>query len=693
MIKSVLPKKMIKMLNPEYVREYNKYFLSLLESDFLTNDGKKKLKEILETVSKKYKLDGKFKSSWKKVKKLQNLPVHKEPFETLDDEDLIEDEFVSKSTGDIKDSLEDMISRAGDHYKKRIDEYGFTQPDMDVYNIIAEHLRNNSDRCVLFGGQALDLHLRTVGANIYEEGSIPDFDIVCDNPIDIAKGVAQDIMKIKRDKQLKRMEKDVEMVINTREVKKINSFPSDESKYWWIEIKQSMNKGVFKLAVNGHPVLDLKAIKPNILSLLVKHSKVIDGITDAFSYCNGIRVLNINNLIANFYFELSEVRQPERWEKIINRKRLVLEKFPISVCQKPTRMENAPKEIKDAIKNLKSFFAENGFSFSGMTSLNFYKSWAKSERVISDIKTPHLDVVFTSIKGRFLDMDSIKKAVNTLIRSVIQKDTYTEDVIIPTMEGRIYETIQKSIFYCDVNGKKYGLCTITYMMTCLPYIVRKIDGLTMKILSPLSLKIIYLYNIAYNPTDAARNKCMLAALDKLTREYYKKNKDVSSLDVKVGNKKNMFSEAFWGCDDDDYYVFADTLVYKVSNMIADRIDFDRKKRILTPSNKYRRKVVLDNLDKFGKKIGKYVGSEHYNKSQKGGPFYRDYRTKISDRPVITLTPPNIDINNCKNTKKSECEYPCTVMANKCVPIPKKSWMVFPTHGYKTGKWMGSSKEE
>ena len=51
--------------------------------------------------------------------------------------------------------------------------------DMDVYKIIAKHLIENNDKTVLFGGQALDLHLRTIGTNIYEEGSIPDFDIVC----------------------------------------------------------------------------------------------------------------------------------------------------------------------------------------------------------------------------------------------------------------------------------------------------------------------------------------------------------------------------------------------------------------------------------------------------------------------------------------------------------------------------------
>ena len=77
-----------------------------------------------------------------------------------------------------------------------------------------------------------------------------------------------------------------------------------------------MNKGVFKLVVNGQPVLDLKVIKPKILDLLVKHGKIINGITDAFSYCNGIRVLNINNLKANFYFELSEVRQLKDGKKL-----------------------------------------------------------------------------------------------------------------------------------------------------------------------------------------------------------------------------------------------------------------------------------------------------------------------------------------------------------------------------------------
>ena len=158
-----------------------------------------------------------------------------------------------------------MVEKAEEHYKERITSYGYTPTDMDVYKIIAKHLIENNDKTVLFGGQALDLHLRTIGTNIYEEGSIPDFDIVCDDPIKIATDVAKDIMKIKRNGSLKRMDPEIEKIVSTRESSKINKFPPLDNKYWWIEIKQSMNKGVFKLVVNGQPVLDLKVIKPKYL--------------------------------------------------------------------------------------------------------------------------------------------------------------------------------------------------------------------------------------------------------------------------------------------------------------------------------------------------------------------------------------------------------------------------------------------
>ena len=239
-----------------------------------------------------------------------------------------------------------MVEKAEEHFKERITSYGYTPPDMDVYHIIAKHLIKNNNKTVLFGGQALDLHLRTIGTNIYEEGSIPDFDIVCDDPIKIATDVAKDIMKIKRLTKIKKMDSDIEKLVSTRETTKINKFPPNESKYWWIEIKQSMNKGVFKLVVNGQPVLDLKVIKTNVLDLLVKHGNIISGIKDAFSYCNGIRVLNINNLKANFYFELSEVRQPQRWEKVITRKDIVLGEFPTQVCSRTKKLKNVPKNNK-----------------------------------------------------------------------------------------------------------------------------------------------------------------------------------------------------------------------------------------------------------------------------------------------------------------------------------------------------------
>lgn len=673
----------------------NKHYINLpelfelLDKKFKTKNGEKKLEEIL-TSSNKFKNDNVFKKEWNKMSKFKSLKqIPSDAFSSVDESDIFDGEIESLSiSNNTKEEIEKMVEKAEEHYKQRITSYGYTPPDMDVYHIIAKHLKENSEKTVLFGGQALDLHLRTIGTNIYEEGSIPDFDIVCDDPIKIATDVAKDIMKIKSKKVLKKLDSDIEKIVSTRESSKLNKFPPDDTKYWWIEIKQSMNKGVFKLVVNGQPVLDLKVIKPHVLDLLVKHGKVITGIEDAFSYCNGIRVLNINNLKANFYFELSEVRMPQRWEKVITRKDIVFSQFPTIACPRTKKLNNVPSTIKTIINDLKKFFAINGFSFSGITSLNFYKNWSKSERIITDILSPQLDVVFTSIKGRFLSLNKINKSVSAIIKSITKEKIYIENIIIPTMESRVYREIKKSTFYIKINDEKYALCSVTVMFTCLPYIERKINKISTKILSPLSLKIMYLYNIAYNPKDAIRNRCMLKYLENMENNFYKENKEINRLDININkNTRNLFSEAFWGCEDDDYYVFADTMIYKIANMVADKLEFDKKKKILNPSDETNRIVFLEKLGDFTKKVKKQLEKEKKI-------YYQDKDLDANeDKPIITLSPKQEDVNNCKSKKIEDCVYPCTKLDKKCIPIPKRSWLVFPTDGYSEGKWVGTKNKK
>ena len=108
---------------------------------------------------------------------------------------------------------------------------------------------------------------------------------------------------------------------------------------------------------------------------------------------------------------------PQRWEKVITRKDIVFNQFPTVACPRTKKLNNVPSTIKTIINDLKKFFAINGFSFSGITSLNFYKNWSKSERIITDILSPQLDVVFTSIKGRFLSLNKINKSVSAIIKS------------------------------------------------------------------------------------------------------------------------------------------------------------------------------------------------------------------------------------------------------------------------------------
>ena len=137
----------------------------------------------------------------------------------------------------------------------------------------------------------------------------------------------------------------------------------------------------------------------------------------------------------------------------------------------------------------------------------------------------------------------------------------------------------------------------------------------------------------------------------------------------------------------DYYVFADTMIYKIANMVADKLEFDKNKKNLNPSENTNRIIFLERLNKFSQKIKKELDSERKI-------YYQDSDLDSEEeKPIITLSPKQKDNFNCKSKSPEKCKYPCTKLNNKCIPIPKRSWLVFPTDGYSNGKWMGQNKEK
>ena len=121
-------------------------------------------------------------------------------------------------------------------------------------------------------------------------------------------------------------------------------------------------------------------------------------------------------------------------------------------------------------------------------------------------------------------------------------------------------------------------------------------------------------------------------------------------------------------------------------MVADKIEFDKKKKVINPSDNLNRIIFLEKINDITSEVRKELNERKI--------YYQDKNlNKKQEKSIITLSPKQKDNFNCKSKKIEKCNYPCTKLNNKCIPIPKRSWLVFPTDDYVEGKWMGTKNKK
>ena len=89
-------------------------------------------------------------------------------------------------------------------------------------------------------------------------------------------------------------------------------------------------------------------------------------------------------------------------------------------------------------------------------------------------------------------------------------------------------------------------------------------------------------------------------------------------------------------------------------MVSEKLDQEHLKKVIPSSPRYKRKLVLEKVNKAGRRLGEYIGKKKYAKSKGKGkevPFYYD---DGSENPLMVMLPQSTDPNKCKENKHVRC---------------------------------------
>jgi hypothetical protein len=189
------------------------------------------------------------------------------------------------------EQLEKVVAQA----QKRVD-YSVAH-DADVLKaieIVERFLRRNKRIC--YGGQAINALLPKERQFYDPETSVPDYDFFSPN-----------------------VSADVEELIDELEKEGFSN----------VNKKLGVHEGTMKVYVNFIPVADCSSIDPKLFRIILKRSKVINGI----HYCDPdfLRML--------MYLELSRPRgEVSRWKKVYERLLLLNDSYPVPQCNETIRV-------------------------------------------------------------------------------------------------------------------------------------------------------------------------------------------------------------------------------------------------------------------------------------------------------------------------------------------------------------------
>ena len=335
-----------------------------------------------------------------------------------------------------------------------------------LISILENFIRTN--KCLCYGGTAINNILPEQDKFYNKNVEIPDYDFFSPNPVECAKKLADVFFK---------------------------------EGYSEIEAKAGIHDGTYKVFVNFIPLADITFLEKSLFNNLMKKSIKINGI----SYCPP------DYLRMSMYLELSRpMGDVSRWEKVLKRLILLNKNYPLkgNNCKNIDFLRNYEdsKEIAyDIYKVVRKSIINQGLIFFGGYAASLYgKYMPKRERMqLSNI--PDFDILSDDAKSSayIIKEQLIHEGFKNII---INKKSGINDII-----SEHYEVMIKN------NNKIDVLCYIYNTNSCHSYNVIYINGEKLKIATIDTMLSFYLIFIFINRPyyDINRLLCMSEYLFKV----------------------------------------------------------------------------------------------------------------------------------------------------------------------------------
>tara|TARA_X000000368_G_scaffold281224_2_gene223159 strand:- start:1944 stop:3305 length:1362 start_codon:yes stop_codon:yes gene_type:complete len=335
-----------------------------------------------------------------------------------------------------------------------------------LISILENFIRTN--KCLCYGGTAINNILPEQDKFYNKNVEIPDYDFFSPNPVECSKKLADIFFK---------------------------------EGYTEIEAKAGIHNGTYKVFVNFIPLADITFLDKSLFNNLMKKSIKINGI----SYCPP------DYLRMSMYLELSRpMGDVSRWEKVLKRLILLNKNYPLkgNNCKNIDFLRNYEdsKEIADDIYKVvrKSIINQGLIFFGGYAASLYGKYMPKRERKqLSTI--PDFDILSDDAKSSayIIKEQLIHEGFKNII---INKKLGINDII-----SEHYEVMIKN------NNKIDVLCYVYNTTSCHSYNVIYINGEKLKIATIDTMLSFYLIFIFINRPyyDLNRLLCMSEYLFKV----------------------------------------------------------------------------------------------------------------------------------------------------------------------------------
>ena len=223
-----------------------------------------------------------------------------------------------------------------------------------MISILEDFIRK--EKCICYGGTAINNILPKSAQFYNREIEIPDYDFYSPNALDKAKKLA--------------------------EIYVAEGFPE-------VEAKAGMHYGTYKVYVNFIPIADITFLHPDLFKSINEECIIV----------NGIRYAPPNFLRMNMFLELSRpAGDISRWEKVLKRITLLNKFYPMEKqdCHKVDflrSMEDNSDKSELLYITLRDIFTANGVIFFGGYATRLYSKYMEKNIREKFKKSPDFDVI------------------------------------------------------------------------------------------------------------------------------------------------------------------------------------------------------------------------------------------------------------------------------------------------------------